>query len=80
LLGKRFAEHWGSRAALRAPPEEPPRPADVRDEVLILDPAFVEAIVAKLLAARTGRSDPTAGAERVSRFADSGARRREEEP
>jgi hypothetical protein len=80
LLGKRFGERWGRRAAIVLPPEEPPRSGPESDEVVILDPSLVEAIVSKLLAARTGRSDPTGAAERVSRFADHGARRKEEEP
>jgi hypothetical protein len=80
LLERRFGERWGRRAGIAAPLEEPPRSTACADEVLILDPAFVEAIVSKLLAARTGRSDLTGGAERVSHFADHGARRKEEEP
>jgi hypothetical protein len=80
LLERRFSEHWGRRAGIVRPPEEPARPGPESDEVLILDPSLVEAIVSKLLAARTGRSGPTGPAERVSRFADHGARRKEEEP
>jgi hypothetical protein len=80
LLERRFSERWGRRAGIVAPLEEPPRSTAGGDEVVILDPSLVEAIVSKLLAARTGRSDPTGGAERVSRFADHGARRKEEEP
>jgi hypothetical protein len=79
LLEKRFAERWGRRAGIAVPLEEPPRLGPEGDEVVILDPTLVEAIVSKLLAARTGRPDPTGGAERVSRFADHGARRKEEE-
>jgi hypothetical protein len=80
LLERRFGERWGRRVGLVAPLEEASGPAAAADEMVILDPAFIEAIVPKLLAARTGLADPTGGSERPSRFADHGQRSEKEEP
>jgi hypothetical protein len=78
MLERRFGERWRRRAGLVAPLEEAPRMRAGHDEIVILDPAFVETIVPKLLAARTGAADLTIRPDRLSRFADHGARREEE--
>ena len=80
LLDRRFGERWGRQAGLVAPLEEVPRSAAGGDEAVILDLAFVEAIVPKLLAARTGPDGPTGGPERMARFTDPRERPGDEEP
>lgn len=79
MLERRFPGRWRRRAGLVAPLEEAPPAGSGEDEIVILDPAFVEAIVPKLLAARTGLADRNGGPERMARFTDHGPRTEKEE-
>ena len=70
LLERRFAERWGRRARLVGTADDEPSTAGRGDEVVVLDPAFVESIVPRLLAARAG---PARDHPDLERFEDRGA-------
>jgi hypothetical protein len=75
LLERRFAERWSRRARFASPPAEAPDEADRPEETVVLDPAFVDAVVSKLLEARAKLHAGTANrADRVRRFEDRGDR------
>jgi hypothetical protein len=71
LLERRFAERWGRRARLLGPADdEQPSGPGRADEVVVLDPALVESIVPRLLAARAG---PARDRTDLERFEDRAA-------
>jgi len=70
LLERRFGDRWGRRAALFGPRAEADQ-AGVASPggVVILEPALIEAMVPRLLAARFGIAASPDALERVGRFA-----------
>lgn len=69
MLERRFGERWGRRAGLLgARPEADPSQASA-DAVVVIEPALIEAMVPRLLAARIGNAGAAEEVERVKRFA-----------
>lgn len=70
MLERRFGERWGRRAALLGMrPDADPSRAATADAVVVIEPALIEAMLPRLLAARIGNAGSVEAIERVGRFA-----------
>jgi hypothetical protein len=75
VLERRFAARWSRRARFAVPSAEAPDEAGRPEETVVLDPAFVDEVVSKLLEARAKlRAGSANRADRVRRFEDRGDR------
>ena len=70
MLERRFGERWGRRATLPSPRAEAEgtEPSSAGG-VVVIEPALIEAMVPRLLAARIGSAGSPEALERVARFA-----------
>jgi len=68
MLERRFGERWGRRAALLGARAEADQPSTT-DAVVVIEPALIEAMMPRLLAARIGNAGSPEALERVGRFA-----------
>jgi hypothetical protein len=70
MLERRFGERWGRRAGLPGTrPLGDPTEASSADSIVVIEPALIDAIVPRLLAARIGNAGSAEEVERVRRFA-----------
>ena len=70
MLERRFGERWGRRAGLLGVrPEADASQTSTADAVVVIEPALIEAMLPRLLAARIGNAGSVEAIERVARFA-----------
>lgn len=72
LLERRFGERWGRRAGLLAQPAEESGANGSPRGVVVIEPALIEAIVPRLLAARIGDAASPEALARIERFTAAG--------
>ena len=76
LLERRFRERWARRAPPAEAGDTPDEARCAPDEVVVLDPAFLEVVVPRLLEAGKGlRADPAEDGDPLARFEDRAPRR-----
>jgi hypothetical protein len=71
LLERRFGERWGRRAIQAPALDGPDLSRQTGDDIVVLEPAEIKALVPKLLAARLGPAGSPEARERIRRFARS---------